>query len=145
MGIVIVSTLGCGKTYLKNIVKDKVKTQDFEFSEGTSIDDAIELIDENDITFVPYSKDNVNMLEESSIDYDLFYPSKERRIEFITNAVGKRMKGEDISVLDKSFDSTIDEIESLELEHGYLHKLNNQGEFLGNYPQLIGYLSNLKS
>ena len=145
MGIVIVSTLGCGKTYLKNIVKDKVKTQDFEFSEGTSIDDAIELIDENDITFVPYSKDNVNMLEESSIDYDLFYPSKERRIEFITNAVGKRMKGKYISVLDKSFDSTIDEIESLELEHGYLHKLNNQGEFLGNYPQLIGYLSNLKS
>lgn len=145
MGIVIVSTLGCGKTYLKNIVKDKVKTQDFEFSEGASIDDAIELIDENDITFVPYSKDNVNMLEESSIDYDLFYPSKERRIEFITNAVGKRMKGKDISVLDKSFDSTIDEIESLELEHGYLHKLNNQGEFLGNYPQLIGYLSNLKS
>lgn len=145
MGIVIVSTLGCGKTYLKNIVKDKVKTQDFEFSEGTSIDDAIELIDENDITFVPYSKDNVNMLEESSIDYDLFYPSKERRIEFITNAVGKRMKGKEISVLDKSFDSTIDEIESLELEHGYLHKLNNQGEFLGNYPQLIGYLSNLKS
>ena len=145
MGIVIVSTLGCGKTYLKNIVKDKVKTQDFEFSEGTSIDDAIELIDENDITFVPYSKDNVNMLEESSIDYDLFYPSKERRIEFITNAVGKRMKGKDISVLDKSFDSTIDEIESLELEHGYLHKLNSQGEFLGNYPQLIGYLSNLKS
>lgn len=145
MGIVIVSTLGCGKTYLKNIVKDKVKTQDFEFLEGTSIDDAIELIDENDITFVPYSKDNVNMLEESSIDYDLFYPSKERRIEFITNAVGKRMKGKDISVLDKSFDSTIDEIESLELEHGYLHKLNNQGEFLGNYPQLIGYLSNLKS
>ena len=145
MGIVIVSTLGCGKTYLKNIVKDKVKTQDFEFSEGTSIDDAIELIDENDITFVPYSKDNVNMLEESSIDYDLFYPSEERRIEFITNAVGKRMKGKDISVLDKSFDSTIDEIESLELEHGYLHKLNNQGEFLGNYPQLIGYLSNLKS
>lgn len=145
MGIVIVSTLGCGKTYLKNIVKDKVKAQDFEFSEGTSIDDAIELIDENNITFVPYSKDNVNMLEESSIDYDLFYPSKERRIEFITNAVGKRMKGKDISVLDKSFDSTIDEIESLELEHGYLHKLNNQGEFLGNYPQLIGYLSNLKS
>lgn len=145
MGIVIVSTLGCGKTYLKNIVKDKVKTQDFEFSEGTSIDDAIELIDENDITFVPYSKDNVNMLEESSIDYDLFYPSKERRIEFIANAVGKRMKGKEISVLDKSFDSTIDEIESLELEHGYLHKLNNQGEFLGNYPQLIGYLSNLKS
>lgn len=145
MGIVIVSTLGCGKTYLKNIVKDKVKTQDFEFSEGTSIDDAIELIDENDITFVPYSKDNVNMLEESSIDYDLFYPSKERRIEFITNAVGKRMKGKEISVLDKSFDSTIDEIESLELEHGYLHKLNNQGEFLGSYPQLIGYLSNLKS
>ena len=145
MGIVIVSTIGCGKRYLKNIVRDKIKTEDFNVDEGMTVDDAIELIDENDVTFVPYSKDNINFLEENSIDYDLFYPSKSRRIEFLTNAVGKRMKAKDVSDLDKSFNSTVDEIESLELDHGYLHKLDNQGEFLGNYPQLIGYISNIKS
>ena len=113
MGIVIVSTIGCGKRYLKNIVRDKIKTEDFNVDEGMTVDDVIELIDENDVTFVPYSKDNINFLEENSIDYDLFYPSKSRRIEFLTNAVGKRMKAKDVSDLDKSFNSTVDEIESL--------------------------------
>ena len=53
MGIVIVSTIGCGKRYLKNIVRDKIKTEDFNVDEGMTVDDVIELIHENDVAFVP--------------------------------------------------------------------------------------------
>jgi hypothetical protein len=150
MGIILSSFRGCGREFLKNTHGDKIKIfdavetglseQDEEF-----FDLVMGQVDSNDIVFIPSSEGVRNLFSENNVDYDVFYPSKERRGEFIENQVRKRAKPEIIKSLDKNFEKWVQEIDDDEAPNCYKHKLSNMGEFIGNSPIIMQYIDSLRN
>lgn len=159
MGIIIGSFKGCGREFIKNTHGDKVKIFDAVAEipltdiDGDSNADLIEgyvnkvmsVVEENDIVFIDSSKAVREAFNEKGIDYDVFYPSKERRGEFIENQVRKRSNPSEIRKLDRNFEKWVEEIDSDEHENCYKHKLTNQGEFIGNSPIIMNYINSLQN
>ena len=151
MGIILSSFKGCGREYLKNTHGDKIKIFDaIEEIVNTDaeceeyVNKVMDVVDENDIVFIDSSSLIREAFNKSGIDYDLFYPSKERRGEFIENQVRKRTNPKDIRDMDKNFEKWIEEIENDEASNCYKHKLSNQGDFIGNSPIIMQYIDGLK-
>ena len=159
MGIIISSFIGCGREYLKNTYGDKVKIFDAIESiplvldeNGKASDDVLESyynevmdsVDDNDIVFIGSSEDVRNYFNSKDVDYDLFYPSAERRGEFIENQVRKRTNPKVIQSLDRNFEKWVKAIDDDESTNCYKHKLSNKGEYIGNTPIIIQYIDSLK-
>lgn len=160
MGIIISSFPGCGKSYLMNTHGNEAKMLDagkelsyvgeptadpHEYDYDLFIDEVMKVVGEYDIVFVPASVEVTNTLNERNIDYDIFYPSKERRGEFIENFVRKRTKPKAIMLLDREFDKMVDAIDDIEEENCYKHQLKGQGQFIGNDPAIMSYINSLKN
>ena len=158
MGIIISSFIGCGREYLKNTYGDKVKIFDAIESiplvldeNGKASDDVLESyynevmdsVDDNDIVFIGSSEDVRDYFNFKDVDYDLFYPSAERRGEFIENQVRKRTNPKVIQSLDRNFEKWVQAIDDGESENCYKHKLTNKGEYIGNTPIIMQYIENL--
>jgi len=157
MGIIISCFTGCGREFIKNTHGDKVKIFDAVAEmpltdvDGKVNGDLLEsyfnkvmsVVDENDIVFVDASTAVRDKLNENNVDYDVFYPSFERRGEFIENQVRKRTNPKIIRSLDKDFEKWVKEIDDDESPNCYKHKLNNQGEFIGNAPIIMQYINSL--
>jgi len=156
MGIIISSFIGCGREYLKNIYGKKAKI--FDMADEMGINDSsnqdlleecynkvMSVVDDYDIVFIPSSKNVREMFNEHNVDYDIFYPSVERRNEFIENQVRKRTKPDVIRKLDKNFEEWVNEIDDDESPNCYKHKLNKQGEFIGNEPTIMSYINGLNN
>ena len=158
MGIIVSSFIGCGREFFKNVYGDKIKIFDaVDEIPLTDIDGKInsDLLDgyvnetlnatnNSDIVFIDFSNTVRNAFDERNIDYDLFYPSKERKNEFIENQVIKRTKPKDIQTLDRNFEKWVDEIDDDKTDNCYKHKLANKGEFIGNTPLIMQYIDSLK-
>jgi hypothetical protein len=150
MGIIISSFTGCGRSYFKNVYGKQTKIYDAvdELSEKhdleTYFNTVMSEVDKNDIVFIDFSSNVRSVFEENNIDFDVFYPSSERRGEFIENQVRKRSNPKDIQNLDRYFDKMIEDIENDESPNCYKHKLENKGEFLGNAPSIMQYINNTK-
>ena len=158
MGIIISTFTGCGREYLKNTHGDKIKIFDAvseiplkkvdgkideETLEGY-FNKVMESIDENDIVFIDASNDVRDIFNENNVDYDIFYPSENRRGEFIENEVRKRSNPNKIRELDKDFNKWVGDIDDDESPNCYKHKLANQGEFIGNSPIIMQYIDDVK-
>lgn len=147
MGVIISSTLGCGKDELINEYSDKIKIDDISDIE---IDDEFinkvnDLSDDNDILFVGSSNGVIDKLIESKIDFDLFYPSEERRMEFIENQVKARAPFDVIRNLDMNFTKDVSRIDSIESENVYKHKMLNRGEYIYSNKKILKYIENIIS
>lgn len=159
MGIILSSFKGCGREFLKNTHGDKVKIYDAidnilaTDTEGKTSQDLLEEyynkvmdnVDSYDIVFIDSSASIRDTFNEHGVDYDVFYPSKERRGEFIENQVRKKTKPEVIRSLDKNFEKWIQEIDDDEAPNCYKHKLSKMGEFIGNSPIIMQYIYSLKN
>ena len=159
MGIILSSFKGCGREFLKNTHGDKVKIYDAidnilaTDTEGKTSQDLLEEyynkvmdnVDSYDIVFIGSSTSIRDTCNEHGVDYDVFYPSKERRGEFIENQVRKRAKPEVIRSLDKNFEKWIEEIDGDEAPNCYKHKLSKMGEFIGNSPIIMQYIDSIKN
>lgn len=146
MGIIISSFIGCGKTFLTNTNGDKVKIFDAQnLNEDSIVDEVMGVVDKYDIVFIPSSEKIRELFNERNIDYDVFYPSKSRRSEFIENQVRKRVNPNDIRELDKNFEKWVQEIDDDESDNCYKHRLSNFGEFIGNSPIIMQYVDSLKN
>jgi hypothetical protein len=159
MGIIISSFIGCGREYFKNIYGKKVKIFDtveeipLTSVDGTTNQDLLEecynkvmsVVDKYDIVFIPSSKGVRSIFNEHNVDYDIFYPSSERRGEFIENQVIKRTNPKIIRELDKNFEEWVDDIDNDESQNCYKHKLSNKGEYIGNNPQIMSYINSLNN
>jgi uncharacterized membrane-anchored protein YjiN (DUF445 family) len=159
MGIILSSFRGCGREFLKNTHGDKVKIYDAIADipatdiEGKTNQDLLEEyynkvmdnVDSYDIVFIDSSTGIRDTFNEHGVDYDVFYPSKERRGEFIENQVRKRAKPEVIRSLDKNFEKWVQEIDDDEAPNCYKHKLSKMGEFIGNSPIIMQYIDSLKN
>ena len=155
MGIIISSFPGCGKTYLMNTHGDKAKMldalelmgegQEGEYDYNKWVDSIMDAVGDYDIVFIPVSERLLDVLNKRSIDYDIFYPSKERRGEFIENMVRKRAFRNDIMMLDRDFDKIVERLDGIESENCYKHKLEDAGQFIGNQPIIMSYIDSLKN
>lgn len=101
-----------------------------------------ENIDNVDIMFISSHEDVRNALENEDIDFDLFYPSIDRKLEFLENYVKRRSNREFIMKVDANWKEWIDGIENNTLKHCHIHKLN-KGEFLLNNDLLNRYIQTL--
>lgn len=149
MGIIVSAFPGCGKTTMFNELNGKIKIMDSDSSKFDKIDfprNYIEHIKENidnvDIMFISSHEDVRNALENEDIDFDLFYPSIDRKIEFLENYVKRRSNREFIMKVDANWKEWIDGIENNSLKHCHIHKLN-RGEFLMNNDLLNRYIQSL--
>jgi len=146
MGIIISSFIGCGKTFLNNTHGDKTKIFDAsDISLDSIVNEVMSVVDDYDIVFIPASENVRKLFNGQNIDYDVFYPSKERRGEFIENQVRKRTRPEVIRSLDKNFEKWVQEIDDDESPNCYKHKLSNMGEFIGNSPVIMQYIHSIKN
>ena len=146
MGIIISSFIGCGKSFLNNTHGDKVKIFDASSVNLDSIvNEVMGVVDDYDIVFIPASENVRELFNEQNIDYDVFYPSKERRGEFIENQVRKRARPNIIRDLDKNFEKWVQEIDDDESSNCYKHKLSNMGEFIGNSSIIMQYIDSIKN
>ena len=159
MGIILSSFRGCGREFLKNTHGDKVKIYDAIDNilatdiEGKISQDLLEEyynkvmdnVDSYDMVFIDSSTSIRDIFNRHGVDYDVFYPSKERRGEFIENQVRKKTKPEVIRSLDKNFEKWIQEIDDDEAPNCYKHKLSKMGEFIGNSPIIMQYIYSLKN
>lgn len=150
MGIILASFRGCGKTYLSNLHRDKVKIYDatefdHEISDDERVDDILNHTVDTDIVFTGVDDQTLDALDSRGVDYDVFYPSKERRGEFIENQVIKRSNPKIIQELDRYFDKWVDGIDEREAPNCYRHKLVNKGDFIGNSAIINTYISSLKN
>ena len=152
MGIIISSFKGCGRSTFIEENSGKVKIydasqanpQDDEELEGL-VNKVMDAVNDNDIVFIDSSELTREAFNERGIDYDIFYPSKERRGEFIENLVRKRAGSKEIMEMDRHFDKLIKEIDDDESENCYKHKLSNTSEFIGNSPIIEQYVDSLKN
>ena len=155
MGIIISCFTGCGREFLKNTHGDKAKifdavteiplTENNQESLETYYNGVMNVVDDYDIVFIGASEKIRDIFNEHNVDYDIFYPSAERRGEFIESQVKKRTKPPDIRKLDKDFEKWVGEIDDDESPNCYKHKLSNQGEFIGNAPIIMQYINSLKA
>lgn len=146
MGIIVSSFKGCGRSFFKHMTNGKAKVFDavVGLENGLSedyIERILSVVDNNDVVFVNFDKIVRDQLEEQHVDYDLFYPSKNRRLEFLENQVRKKADRKEIQELDLNFDKWVDEVEEDKSPHCFKHKLSNLGEFLGNNPMLMDYIN----
>ena len=144
MGIILSCFKGIGKTYLENTQGKNAKILDLSDYDGDDLIGAIKNgVNENDIVFVSCDEDIMESLNENGINYDVFYPSKDRRKEFIENEVRKHTKSSEIRNLDRNFEAMVERIDDVESENCFKHCLSNFGEFIGNSPIILSYIFDL--
>ena len=145
MGIILSCFKGIGKTYLTNTQGKNAKILDLSGYDGDDfIETLLKSVNENDIVFVSCDSKVRETLNENGIDYDVFYPSKDRRKEFIENEVRKHTNSTEIRALDRDFEDIINDIDEDESNNCFKHCLSGFGEFIGNTPMLLSYISDLK-
>lgn len=114
-----------------------------EYDYNIWVDNIMGIVDDYDIVFIPVAERLLEVLNNRKIDYDIFYPSKDRRKEFLENMVRKRALRNDIMMLDRDFDKIVDRIDEIEAENCYKHKMEEQGHFIGNDAAIMQYINNI--
>jgi hypothetical protein len=153
LAIIVSAFPGCGKTTLfENIKKkygDKVLISDSDSSKFDKSDfpqNYIEWISDNinnyDIILVSSHKEVRKELENRGINFDIYYPSKDRRMEFILNYVRRGNNFSFIQKIDSNFDNWIDEIENDESEFIHKHKLEGE-TFLENDILINNFINSI--
>lgn len=150
MGIILSAFIGIGKEEIISTYGSNIKILDLdnksmidEVPPGNFVDDISSQVGDYDIVFIPTVKFIREELERRNIDYDLYYPSKERRQELILKFVGSRMSFTDIATFDTNYNKYIDEIDSDESPNCYKHKLSENGHFLWNDQVIIRYIQSV--
>ena len=149
MSAILVSAFpGMGKTYAFNTLGKQLKILDSDSSKFDKSDfpkNYIEHIKENiannDIIFISSHKEVRDALEMENIDFDLFYPSKNRRNEFLENYVARHSPRDLIMKIDNHWNEWIDEIEHDSNKNCHAHCLSHTGEFIGNNPMIMTYVN----
>lgn len=149
MSAILISAFpGMGKTYAFNTLGKQIKIVDSDSSKFDKtnfpknyVEHIKESIPDNDIIFISSHKEVRDALEFENIDFDLFYPSKDRRNEFLENYVTRHSPRELIMKIDNNWNEWIDEIERNDNKNCHLHCLSHTGEFIGNNPMIMSYVN----
>lgn len=144
MGIIISSFVGCGRRYFQAENADKKLRMVNYLNDGEDDDSfvngVLEKASDNDIVFVPADKRTRTVLNDNKIEYDVYYPSFERRGEFIENEVRKHTNPNIIRDINNNFREWIEDIDNDDSETCYKHKLVESGKYIGNDPLMMAYV-----
>lgn len=145
--ILISAFPGLGKTYLYQQYKDRLKILDlntgrFEGDDfpGNYIAEVEKRLNDYDLILLSSDRNVRYALNDAGLDFDLFYPSKDRKNELIEIYVTNRKSRDFIMNLDHNFYNLIDEIEDEELEHCFKHKIDKPHRFIAQYDLLFNFL-----
>lgn len=149
MAAILVSAFpGLGKTYLYQQYKDKLKILDlntgrFEGEDfpGNYIAEVEKRLNDYDLILLSSDRNVRYALNDAGLDFDLFYPSKDRKNELVEIYVTNRKSRDFIMNLDHNFYDLIDEIEDEELEHCFKHKIDKPHRFIAQYDLLNNFLN----
>lgn len=146
--ILICAFPGLGKTYLYQQYKDRLKILDlntgrFEGDDfpGNYIAEVEKRLNDYDLILLSSDRNVRYALNDAGLDFDLFYPSKDRKNELIEIYVTNRKNRDFIMNLDHNFNGLIDEIEDEDLEHCFKHKIDKPHRFIAQYDLLKDFLN----
>ena len=149
MGIIVGGFPGCGRQFLKTNCRDgitveNVKVSDFESDEfpDNYVDHVLSIVDKTDIVLISSHPAICEELNARGVDFNLFYPERSRRNEFVENFVLAHKPAKQIQEIDNKWMEWIDLIEERTLEHCFKHSLS-KGQFIGNFPMMNQYVYNL--
>lgn len=149
MGIIVSGFPGCGRQFLKTNCRDgitveNVKVSDFESDEfpDNYVDHLLSIVDKTDIVLISSHPAICEELNARGVDFDLFYPERSRRNEFVENFVLAHKPAKQIQEIDNKWMEWIDLIEERTLVHCFKHSLS-KGQFIGNFPMMNQYVYNL--
>lgn len=148
MAAILISAFpGLGKTYLYQQYRDRLKILDlntgrFEGDDfpGNYIAEVEKRLNDYDLILLSSDRNVRYALNDAGLDFDLFYPSKNRKNELIEIYVTNRKSRDFIMNLDHNFYNLIDEIEDEELEHCFKHKIDKPHRFIAQYDLLFNFL-----
>lgn len=153
-GIIIMGFPGCGKqtffdeshknyppkVTMTNVSPNDCEPQNFE-------EDFVRLVNEKvekyDVVFVPFDNMIMRILHQNAIDYDLFYPERKRRPEFLQNFVRQKRDAKENQRIDYKWMDWIDMAENETSEYCHKHQLKRD-EYIGNNPMIIEYVNSLQ-
>ena len=145
--ILICAFPGLGKTYLYQQYKDRLKILDlntgrFEGDDfpGNYIAEVEKRLNDYDLILLSSDRNVRYALNDAGLDFDLFYPSKDRKNELIEIYVTNRKSRNFIMNLDHNFYDLIDEIEDEDLVHCFKHKLDKPHRFIAQFDLLNNFL-----
>lgn len=149
MAAILISAFpGLGKTYLYQHYKDRLKILDlntgrFEGDDfpGNYIAEIEKRLNDYDLILLSSDRNVRYALNDAGLDFDLFFPSKERKNELIEIYVTNRKSRDFIMNLDHNFYDIIDEIEVEDLKHCFKHKLDKPHSFIAQYDLLNNFLN----
>lgn len=149
MAAILISAFpGLGKTYLYQQYRDRLKILDlnagrFEGDDfpGNYIAEVEKRLNDYDLILLSSDRNVRYALNDAGLDFDLFYPSKNRKNELIEIYVTNRKSRDFIMNLDHNFNDLIDEIEDEDLEHCFKHKLDRPHRFISQFDLLNNFLN----
>lgn len=130
---------GCGKSTAYMKLKSELDVLDSDSSTFDKKDfpnNYIKHIEDNmgkvDIIFISSHETVRKALIEKGIPFYVYYPSKERKKEFLELYERRGNDDNFIKILNNNFDNFIDSIENDKSENSIKIKLNNEGDFILN-------------
>lgn len=149
MAAILISAFpGLGKTYLYQQYRDRLKILDlnagrFEGDDfpGNYIAEVEKRLNDYDLILLSSDRNVRYALNDAGLDFDLFYPSKNRKNELIEIYVTNRKSRDFIMNLDHNFNDLIDEIEDEDLQHCFKHKLDRPHRFISQFDLLNNFLN----
>ena len=149
MGVIVSGFPGCGRQFLKTNCRDGITVENVKVSNYDSdefpdnyVDHVLSIIDKTDIVLVSSHPAICEELNARGVDFNLFYPERSRRNEFVENFVLAHKPAKQIQEIDNKWMEWIDLIEERTLEHCFKHSLR-KGQFIGNFPMMNQYVYNL--
>lgn len=149
MGVIVSGFPGCGRQYLKTNCRDGITVENVKVSDYDSdgfpdnyVDYVLSIVDKNDIVLISSHPAICEELNSRGVDFNLFYPERSRRNEFVENFVMAHKPAKQIQEIDNNWTEWIDLIEERTLEHCFKHSLS-KGQFIGNFPMMNAYVYNL--
>lgn len=149
MGIIVSGFPGCGRRYLKDNCRDGITVENVKVSDYNSdgfpdnyVDYVLSIVDKTDIVLISSHPAICEELNSRGVDFNLFYPERSRRNEFVENFVLAHKPAKQIQEIDNKWTEWIDLIEERTLEHCFKHSLS-KGQFIGNFPMMNEYVYNI--
>lgn len=149
MGIIVSGFPGCGRQYLKTKCRDGITVENVKVSDYNSdgfpdnyVDYVLSIVDKTDIVLISSHPAICEELNSRGVDFNLFYPERSRRNEFVENFVMAHKPAKQIQEIDNKWTEWIDLIEERTLEHCFKHSLS-KGQFIGNFSMMNEYVYNI--
>ena len=133
-------------SFLQENYGDKMKITDHSVSDKKNeeyVEEVKGMVGDCDILFARPNISTLEALCDNGVDFDVFYPSNDKLSEVIEDCVKKKLPFKAISTLDQKYPDTIKQIDAIDDEHCFKHKLG-KGQYLCTDESLSKFLKSFE-